>query len=175
MKTDKNRIDAINRRILAHMQENARDTYSAIASTLKLSVNTVRDRVIAMERRGVIQGYGPVLDLEKRGFTTRLMAFLHASPGAPDCDESNFVHPYIQAAYLSPSRYRLIIELAGPDLQTLRDFITHSIEPCGYHNTQFEILETPVPKEEQAPVATPSFSFTNGRSPDTSEPLTPLQ
>ncbi len=55
-------MDQIDRRIIAALQHNARDTTTTIAAKLGLARTTVHERIKRMEERGVIAGYSVVLN-----------------------------------------------------------------------------------------------------------------
>ncbi|MEO1109456.1 MAG: Lrp/AsnC family transcriptional regulator [Pseudomonadota bacterium] len=55
-------MDQIDRRIIAALQHNARDTTTTIAAKLGLARTTVHERIRRMEERGVIAGYSVVLN-----------------------------------------------------------------------------------------------------------------
>lgn len=50
-------MDAIDRHLLALLEENARMPTAALARALKLSRSTVQDRIRRLEQRGIIGGY----------------------------------------------------------------------------------------------------------------------
>lgn len=56
------KIDIINKKILFLLQKDARMTYKDIALELKRSETTIRDRIKAMERIGIIQGYTALIN-----------------------------------------------------------------------------------------------------------------
>ena len=56
------KIDSINKKILYLLQKDARMTYKDIANELKRSETTIRDRIKAMERIGIIQGYTALIN-----------------------------------------------------------------------------------------------------------------
>lgn len=56
------KIDNINKNILFLLQKDARMTYKEIANELKGSETIIRDRIKAMEREGIIQGYTVLID-----------------------------------------------------------------------------------------------------------------
>ena len=60
-----NRIDRIDRRILAVLQRDARITNAALAEAVALSPSACLARVRRLERMGVIIGYGAQLAIEK--------------------------------------------------------------------------------------------------------------
>ena len=56
------KIDAINKKIIFLLQKDARMTYKEIAHELNRSETTIRDRIKAMERIGIIQGYTALIN-----------------------------------------------------------------------------------------------------------------
>ncbi len=54
-------MDQLDRRIIAALQHNARDSTTRIATTLGVARTTVHERINRMEERGVIAGYSVVL------------------------------------------------------------------------------------------------------------------
>lgn len=61
-------IDAINRKILCALQEDARISFSRLGERVHLSAPAVAERVRKMETAGVISGYGLKVDLDKLGY-----------------------------------------------------------------------------------------------------------
>ncbi|MFW5919961.1 MAG: Lrp/AsnC family transcriptional regulator [Halanaeroarchaeum sp.] len=62
-------LDAIDRSILYHLQQDARHTSSSdIGETLDLSPSTVRTRLAKMEESGIIRGYHVDIDYDKAGY-----------------------------------------------------------------------------------------------------------
>jgi Lrp/AsnC family transcriptional regulator for asnA, asnC and gidA len=61
-------LDELDIDILRSLNENARKSFRDIAKELHVSLTTVSNRVKAMERGGIIQGYMPVVDATKLGF-----------------------------------------------------------------------------------------------------------
>jgi DNA-binding Lrp family transcriptional regulator len=62
------KIDDLDIDILRSLNENARKSFRDIAKELHISLTTVSNRVRALEKSGVIQGYIPVLDATKLGY-----------------------------------------------------------------------------------------------------------
>jgi Lrp/AsnC family transcriptional regulator for asnA, asnC and gidA len=61
-------LDELDIDILRSLNENARKSFRDIAKELHVSLTTVSNRVKAMEREGVIQGYMPIVDATKIGY-----------------------------------------------------------------------------------------------------------
>ena len=60
-------LDATDFKILEALQENARQTYTAIGKRLGIAHSTVYDRIGKMERHGIIRNYRVMIDPEKLG------------------------------------------------------------------------------------------------------------
>ena len=58
-------LDELDHKILAALQENARMSFSDIGERVGLSRVSVKNRMEAMEKKGVIQGYQIVIDPKK--------------------------------------------------------------------------------------------------------------
>ena len=54
-------MDQLDRRIIAALQHNVRDSTTRIAATLGVARTTVHERINRMEERGIIAGYAVVL------------------------------------------------------------------------------------------------------------------
>ncbi len=61
-------IDELDIDIMRSLNDNARKSFRDIAKELQVSLTTVSNRVKAMERAGVIQGYMPMIDATKLGY-----------------------------------------------------------------------------------------------------------
>lgn len=62
-------LDDIDRAILQILQRDARNTTAVdIAERLDVSDSTIRNRIDALEDRGVIEGYAPLINYEQAGF-----------------------------------------------------------------------------------------------------------
>jgi Lrp/AsnC family transcriptional regulator, leucine-responsive regulatory protein len=68
-------LDAIDRKILALLEANARLSFSAIGREVGLSQPAVAERIHRLESEGVISGYHAHLNTEKVGLP--IMAFIH--------------------------------------------------------------------------------------------------
>ena len=58
---EKATLDATDRRLIALLQDNARESVTELARKLKLGRSTVHERLAKLERNGVILGYQPIL------------------------------------------------------------------------------------------------------------------
>ena len=62
------RLDDLDLRILALLNENARKSYRDLAKDAGASVSTVSSHVRRLEAEGVIKGYAPIIDESKVGY-----------------------------------------------------------------------------------------------------------
>lgn len=75
-----NPLDRVDRGILYHLQEDARDNTTAeIADRVGVAPSTVASRIRKLEDREVITGYNPTIDYEKAGFENHVVV-LGTSP-----------------------------------------------------------------------------------------------
>lgn len=72
-------IDEIDRQILMLVQGDARLSNAALAEQVGLTPSTVYERVKKLERKGIIKGYGAIVDAE--GLGKPLMAFIRLTVG----------------------------------------------------------------------------------------------
>ncbi|WKB37021.1 Lrp/AsnC family transcriptional regulator [Terrilactibacillus sp. S3-3] len=62
-------MDSFDKKILSSLMDDARITWADLASRVGLSSPAVADRVSRLVKKGIIKGYGTVLDPEKVGLT----------------------------------------------------------------------------------------------------------
>ena len=72
-------LDDVNRRLLAHLQQNPRLTMSALARLVGMSSPAVTERVQRLERAGVIRGYR--LDVDPAALGLPVTAWVRVRPG----------------------------------------------------------------------------------------------
>src|SRR6056297_2573962 len=79
-------LDAVDKRILYHLQQDARGTSSTdIAETLGLSSSTVRTRLNKLEESGIIRGYHIDIDYDLAGYPLHTKIICTAA--VPERDE----------------------------------------------------------------------------------------
>lgn len=71
-------IDAKDATILDMLEEDGRATLSQLSKATGLSVSAAQSRVQKLEKRGIIKGYGAVIDHEQRGLP--ISAFVSVTP-----------------------------------------------------------------------------------------------
>lgn len=74
-------MDAIDRRLLALLIDDARATYQTLGAAVRLSANTVAERVRRLRSTGVIRGYHAELDLGVLGRGLTLLSDVRLREG----------------------------------------------------------------------------------------------
>jgi DNA-binding Lrp family transcriptional regulator len=69
-------VDAVDRKILAVLQEDGRLTITELAAQVGLSVSPCHRRLRELERSGVIRGYRAVVDADVVGLTFEALVFV---------------------------------------------------------------------------------------------------
>lgn len=149
-------LDRLNLRILGSLCDHGRIPYTELAKDLRLSINTVRDRIIAMENRGVIRGYRAIVDEQRMGMPFRALALLEATgPTRATALQELLEDPMIRSAYRSNGRYDLVLEMVGQDFNQLQRTLERAVYPLGYGRARLVPLGRPphdLAKEEVAQV-----------------------
>ncbi|SMP45672.1 Lrp/AsnC family transcriptional regulator [Anoxynatronum buryatiense] len=69
-------MDSIDYEILKYLKKNGRMTHEKIAQAVNLSRPAVRNRVIAMEDAGVIEGYSTRINYDVLGFNIQVLVYV---------------------------------------------------------------------------------------------------
>lgn len=66
-------LDSINRKIIHFLALNARVSITSLSKAIHLSMPAVSGRIKKLESEGIIEGYKPLLNLQKCGFPIQAM------------------------------------------------------------------------------------------------------
>jgi len=127
------KIDEINKKILYLLQKDARMTYKEIATELKRSETTIRDRIKAMERTGIIQGYTALVNKPALGLNFFSMIFANPTSSS-DLDvitEKIKKVKNVLRVYQISGEQRLAIFMVAPSYKDLKDIIRTQLIPLG--------------------------------------------
>ncbi|MBT8177948.1 MAG: Lrp/AsnC family transcriptional regulator [Eudoraea sp.] len=75
------KIDELNRKILRHLQENSRISFSSIGRAIGLTPPAVAERVKKMEDLGILEGYKARVNHLKLGYQMRAIVTIKAFMG----------------------------------------------------------------------------------------------
>ena len=127
------KIDNINKNILFLLQKDARMTYKEIAIELKRSETTIRDRIKAMEREGLIQGYTVLINKTALGlnfFAIILMNPINTSDLDSVTEKIKMVKNVLRVYQIS-GHHRLAIFMVAPSYKALKEIIKTQLLPLG--------------------------------------------
>ncbi len=143
--------DRVNLRILECLAKHGRMPYAQIAETLKLSANAVRDRILSMERRGVIKSYHAVINGPALGRMVHVLALTEPAPRNPQAFKALADHPNVVSVAESNGRYGLVVELQAESIDAINDILEESLYKFGYDLAEFISLGAPLRQASHAP------------------------
>ena len=125
-------LDVMDLKILEVLQNDARQTYTAIGKNLGIAHSTVYDRIKRMEQYGIIKRYAVVIDAEKAGAKkiTAIMTVFTDPKESDKVAEKLCKAPQILEVYTSLSEELLIIaKVTAENQESLHEFIASSVAP----------------------------------------------
>jgi DNA-binding Lrp family transcriptional regulator len=132
IKNNSKALDSVDLKILESLQEDSRQTYTAIGERLGLAHSTVYERIKRMEKHGVIKKYTAIIDAEKVG-NKKVMALMTVYTDPKESErvaEKLCGFPKILDVYTSLSEELLIIAKVAEETQeSLHEFIATSVAP----------------------------------------------
>jgi Lrp/AsnC family transcriptional regulator for asnA, asnC and gidA len=141
------RLDAMNLRILNLLMKDAKMPTAEIARRLRRAETTVRERVYAMERAGVIRGYTAVVDKKALGYPSEAFVFGNVSPEIGDAVLDRLAEmKEVLAVYLVSGKRRLLLKVAAESNVSLRHFVQNKLIPLGVTDVDSHIVMHEIPK-----------------------------
>jgi len=132
----KHSMDAIDEKIIALLQENARISIKDIAGQVFLSSPAVTARINRLEENGIITGYNALINPEAVGY--RIKAFVNVDV---DPVQKREFYPFVEACpnviecNCVTGEYAMLLEVAFRDTESLDDFI-NDLQKFGRTKTQ---------------------------------------
>jgi Lrp/AsnC family leucine-responsive transcriptional regulator len=120
-------LDIIDRRILRHLQQNARLSTAELAQKVGLSVSPAWRRVRALEEAGVITGYQALVDPASVGL--RVSVFIHVSlekqveAALESFEAAVRRRPEVMECYLMTGDADYLLRVVVPDLAAYERFL----------------------------------------------------
>lgn len=123
----KSRLDAIDRRIIAELQSDARLSNVELADKVGLSPSPCLRRVKRLEHEGYIEGYRAALrrDLVGLGFSVFVGVKIdgHANERALEFEDAIKAMPEVIACHLVSGEADYFLEVVVPDVQQYQQFL----------------------------------------------------
>lgn len=134
-------LDKMNLRILNLLQQDAKMTTAEIAKRLKRAESTVRERIYAMERAGVIQGYFAMVDKEALGYNAEALLFCNIPSQLIDATLARLQEiKNVTGIYLVSGDRRFVLRIATHDNRELREFVHRKLIPMGITDVDTRII-----------------------------------
>lgn len=134
-------VDDMNHRILKLLKMDGKMTYREIASKLRRSPSTVRDRIRRMEDYNVILGYAAIVNNELMGMQSDAIVLANIGDGVT-CKDLRKLHDVegVMEVLLVSGGKRVMVRLHAPDNRTLDNTIGSSIIPLGLKDVEVRIV-----------------------------------
>jgi DNA-binding Lrp family transcriptional regulator len=121
------RLDDIDWKILAELQQDGRITNVELARRVGISAPPCLRRVRALEEAGYIRGYRGLLDEKRLGFEVTMFALVHLSSQA-ESDLAAFeafvrAQPQVRECWMLSGEVDFILKCVAPDLKTFQAFV----------------------------------------------------
>jgi DNA-binding Lrp family transcriptional regulator len=127
MNLPKSVLDAIDRRILRHLQENARTTSAELAERAGISASPCWRRVKALEQRGVIRSYVTLLDPAALGLSISVFTSVslekQIEPALETFQRAVRKRPEVMECYLMTGDFDYLLRVVVPNLDAYERFL----------------------------------------------------
>jgi len=123
------RLDAIDLKILAELQQDGRITNVELARRVGISAPPCLRRVRALEEAGYIRGYRGLLDEKRLGYEVVAFAMVHLSSQA-ETDLKAFEdyvrkQALVRECWMLSGEIDFILKCVAPDMGTFQNFVSH--------------------------------------------------
>ena len=146
------RLDDVDQRIIALLQEDARASYAEIGAVVSLSAPAVKRRVDRLRSAGVIRGYTAVIDPGALGWTTEAFVelFCTGRTSPQQLRAAAKRHPAVVGAYTISGEADALVHLRAVDMAELEQALENlRAEPFVTSTRSMVVLsrlvETPTP------------------------------
>ena len=125
------KLDAIDRKILAELQRDGRMTNVELAKRVGISAPPCLRRVRTLEEQGYIRGYHAQVDVRQLGFEVQVFAMVGLQSQA-ESDLSAFEQrcrdwPLVRECHMLNGEVDFILKCVAPDLSTFQTFLTRDL------------------------------------------------
>lgn len=125
------KLDQIDRKILHHLQENARITNADLADKVGLSPTPCLRRLRRLETDGIIKGYNTEIDCEALGIGVTVIIMVKLEKE----DESSLRHfekeiterPEVMECYLVTGKFDYYVRVLIPTLSAYESFLSETL------------------------------------------------
>jgi len=126
--TMRERLDAIDWKILAELQRNGRITNVELSRRVGISAPPCLRRMRALEEAGIIRGYRALLDEKLLGYEVTVFAMVHLTSQAESdlaaFDERIRNWPLVRECWMLSGEIDFILKCVAPDLAGFQAFLS---------------------------------------------------
>ena len=127
----RNKLDAIDRRILHELQADGRITNVELSQRAKISAPPCLRRVRSLEQDGFIRGYHADLDPKALGFEVTAFAFVgltsQAEPDLKAFEAQVRQWPIVRECYMMSGEVDFVLKCVAHDLGEWQSFVTQTL------------------------------------------------
>jgi len=125
------KLDQIDRQILAELQADGRMTNVELASRVGISAPPCLRRVRTLEEAGFIKGYHADINARELGFEVQVFAMVRLNSQA-EADLARFearcrAWPLVRECHMLNGEIDFILKCAAPDLSSFQSFLTEQL------------------------------------------------
>jgi DNA-binding Lrp family transcriptional regulator len=125
------KLDLIDRKILAELQDDGRMTNVELASRVGISAPPCLRRVRVLEEAGYIRGYHADISTRELGFEVQVFAMVRLSSQA-EADLAVFearckAWPLVRECHMLNGEIDFILKCIAPDLSSFQNFLTEQL------------------------------------------------
>lgn len=147
-------MDAIDRRIVAALVDDARRSIQDIADHVRLSASATRDRIRRLERRGVVTGYTARIDPAASGLAVQAVVDVDMASGTDPLtfeDRLRSMPPVVEALHATGD-HDYIVRLRCRDTAELHEVVRALKSDTGAARTATRVvLDESVPLRPRLP------------------------
>lgn len=154
-------FDAVDRKILAELDKNARVSYSELGKRIRVAKETVKYRIAQLQARGVIKGFYTVINFSRLGFSIYRI-YLRLQDTTPEAEEEIIGYllksDSVAVAYRVNGPYHLALGIWARDQWEFGHFWTDFRGKFGSHFNSVHISVMTEYSEFSRPYLFPSRS-----------------
>ena len=128
------KLDSVDRKILADLQDNGRMTNVELAARAGISAPPCLRRVRALEDAGVIRGYHADIDGDALGYTVMIFAFVgltsQAETDLQDFEKMVGDWDMVRECYMLMGETDFLLKIVAYDWDDFQRFLTTKLTPC---------------------------------------------
>ena len=128
------KLDSVDRKILAYLQDDGRMTNVALATRVGISAPPCLRRVRALEDAGVIRGYHADIDGDALGYTVTIFAFVgltsQAETDLQDFEEMVGDWDMVRECHMLMGETDFLLKIVAHDWDDFQKFLTSKLTPA---------------------------------------------